>query len=81
MAKNLTKGRQKVPIVKMETMSHLQVTFSKRRNGLFKKASELCTLTEAEIALVVFSPGQKATPLAIYLLNLSFISTQHAWYH
>ncbi|XP_027171116.1 agamous-like MADS-box protein AGL62 [Coffea eugenioides] len=60
MAKKLTKGRQKVPIVKMETMSHLQVTFSKRRNGLFKKASELCTLTEAEIALVVFSPGQKA---------------------
>jgi len=35
------------------------VTFSKRRSGLFKKASELCTLCGADVALVVFSPGEK----------------------
>ncbi|CAI9090410.1 OLC1v1025174C1, partial [Oldenlandia corymbosa var. corymbosa] len=40
--------------------NHLQVTFSKRRAGLFKKASEFCTLTGSEPAIVVFSPGDKA---------------------
>ncbi|XP_075104623.1 agamous-like MADS-box protein AGL62 [Nicotiana tabacum] len=58
MAKR-TKGRQKVDMVKMQNESNLQVTFSKRRAGLFKKASELCTLCGAEIVLVVFSPGKK----------------------
>lgn len=37
-----------------------QVTFSKRRNGLFKKATDLATLCGLEIAIVVFSPGGKA---------------------
>jgi hypothetical protein len=44
---------------KMTNESNLQVTFSKRRSGLFKKASELCTLCGADVALVVFSPGEK----------------------
>ncbi|CAN1184727.1 Agamous-like MADS-box protein AGL61 [Linum perenne] len=39
--------------------SNRQVTFSKRRSGLFKKASELCTLCGVDIAIIVFSPGQK----------------------
>ncbi|XP_019434340.1 PREDICTED: agamous-like MADS-box protein AGL61 [Lupinus angustifolius] len=39
--------------------NNLQVTFSKRRTGLFKKASELCTLCDAKIGLVVFSPTNK----------------------
>ncbi|XP_011087607.2 agamous-like MADS-box protein AGL62 [Sesamum indicum] len=47
-------------MTKMEKESNLQVTFSKRRVGLFKKASELCTLTGSEAAVVVFSPGNKA---------------------
>ncbi|KAL1564549.1 agamous-like MADS-box protein AGL62 [Salvia divinorum] len=54
-----SKGRQKVKMVKMENHSNLQVTFSKRRAGLFKKASELCTLCGAEAAIVVFSPANK----------------------
>ncbi|XVF45811.1 hypothetical protein PTKIN_Ptkin02bG0236900 [Pterospermum kingtungense] len=52
-------GRQKVEMVKMKSNNNLQVTFSKRRSGLFKKASELCTLCGAEIAIIVFSPGRK----------------------
>ncbi|CAJ1977305.1 unnamed protein product [Sphenostylis stenocarpa] len=52
-------GRQKIEMKKMSNESNLQVTFSKRRSGLFKKASELCTLCGAEVALVVFSPGEK----------------------
>ncbi|KAM3377356.1 hypothetical protein P3S68_009769 [Capsicum galapagoense] len=54
----LSRGRKKVEIVKMKNESNMQVTFSKRRAGLFKKASELCTLCGAEIAIVVFSPGK-----------------------
>ncbi|CAN0920889.1 Agamous-like MADS-box protein AGL62 [Linum grandiflorum] len=55
-----SKGRQKVEMVKMVKDSNRQVTFSKRRSGLFKKASELCTLCGVDIAIIVFSPGQKA---------------------
>ncbi|CAN1187630.1 Agamous-like MADS-box protein AGL61 [Linum perenne] len=47
-------------IKKIQNKSHLQVTFSKRRAGLFKKASELCTLCGVEIAVIVFSPAGKA---------------------
>ncbi|KAM7266997.1 hypothetical protein ACFE04_009163 [Oxalis oulophora] len=43
----------------MSNESNLQVTFSKRRSGLFKKASELCILCGAEIVIIVFSPGKK----------------------
>lgn len=52
-------GRQKIPMAKIKKESHRQVTFSKRRAGLFKKASELCTLCGAEIAIIVFSPAKK----------------------
>ncbi|XP_010421667.1 PREDICTED: agamous-like MADS-box protein AGL62 [Camelina sativa] len=54
------KGRQKIEMKKIKNESNLQVTFSKRRFGLFKKASELCTLCGAEILMIVFSPGGKA---------------------
>ncbi|KAH6772514.1 AGAMOUS-like 62 [Perilla frutescens var. frutescens] len=53
------KGRQKVEMAKIQNKTNLQVTFSKRRAGLFKKASELSTLSGAETAVVVFSPGNK----------------------
>ncbi|KAK2458608.1 agamous MADS-box protein AGL62 [Trifolium repens] len=54
------KGRQKIQMKKMSNESNLLVTFSKRRSGLFKKASELCTLCGVDVALVVFSPSEKA---------------------
>ncbi|XP_030941715.1 agamous-like MADS-box protein AGL61 [Quercus lobata] len=60
MAKqNLSMGRKKTGCTKILSKSHRHVTFSKRRSGLFKKASELCTLCGAEIAIVVFSPAGK----------------------
>lgn len=54
------KGRQKLSMEKIENEKNLQVTFSKRRAGIFKKASELSTLCGAESAVVVFSPGEKS---------------------
>ncbi|XP_058772987.1 agamous-like MADS-box protein AGL62 [Vicia villosa] len=53
------RGRQKINMKKMSNKSNMQVTFSRRRSGLFKKASELCTLCDTEIVLVVFSPSEK----------------------
>ncbi|CAL5350437.1 agamous-like MADS-box protein AGL61 [Camellia sinensis] len=55
-----SKGRQKITMTKMENESNLQVTFSKRRSGLFKKASELSILCGAEVGIIAFSPGKKA---------------------
>ncbi|KDP45198.1 hypothetical protein JCGZ_15063 [Jatropha curcas] len=54
-----TKGRQKIEIKPIERKSNLQVTFSKRRAGLVKKASELSLLCGAQVALIAFSPGKK----------------------
>lgn len=51
--------RQKIEIKKIDNITARQVTFSKRRRGLFKKAHELSTLCDAEIALIVFSATGK----------------------
>jgi hypothetical protein len=53
-------GRQKIEIRRIESEEARQVCFSKRRAGLFKKASELVVLCGAEVAAVVFSPAGKA---------------------
>ncbi|KAF9683322.1 hypothetical protein SADUNF_Sadunf04G0001400 [Salix dunnii] len=58
-------GRQKIEIKKIENKSSLEVTFTKRRHGLFNKASELCVLTGAEAAVIAFSPGKKAFAFAV----------------
>ncbi|XP_004516817.1 agamous-like MADS-box protein AGL29 [Cicer arietinum] len=52
-------GRRKIDIVKVKDPNTMQVTFSKRRSGLFKKANELAILCGVEVAIVVFSPGNK----------------------
>ncbi|KAL2344411.1 hypothetical protein Fmac_005696 [Flemingia macrophylla] len=54
-----TKGRQKIEMKKINNERNLHVTFSKRRNGVFKKASELATLCGVDLAVIVFSPGQR----------------------
>ncbi|KAL5157118.1 MADS-box protein JOINTLESS [Glycine soja] len=51
--------RRKIPIKKIDNVTARQVTFSKRKSGLFKKARELSLLCDSEIALIVFSPGGK----------------------
>ncbi|PPE00174.1 hypothetical protein GOBAR_DD02827 [Gossypium barbadense] len=44
---------------RIENDTSRQVTFSKRRNGLLKKAFELSVLCDAEVALIIFSPRGK----------------------
>ena len=55
----ITMTRQKIEIKKIDKIAARQVAFSKRRRGLFKKALELSTLCDAEIALIVFSATGK----------------------
>ncbi|XP_012470659.1 agamous-like MADS-box protein AGL18 [Gossypium raimondii] len=52
-------GRGKIEIKKIENLTSRQVTFSKRRNGLLKKARELCILCDAEVGVIIFSTTGK----------------------
>ncbi|XP_072953164.1 MADS-box transcription factor 22-like isoform X3 [Typha angustifolia] len=52
-------ARERIQIRKIDNTAARQVTFSKRRRGLFKKAEELSILCDAEVALIVFSSTGK----------------------
>lgn len=52
-------GRGRVELKRIENKINRQVTFSKRRNGLLKKAYELSILCDAEVALIIFSSRGK----------------------
>jgi hypothetical protein len=49
--------RKKIEIKKLDKQANKQVTLSKRRQGLFRKASELCVLCDVRAAIIVFSPA------------------------
>lgn len=52
-------GRGKIVIQRIDNCTSRQVTFSKRRKGLIKKAKELSILCDAEVGLVIFSSTGK----------------------
>ncbi|CAE6002717.1 unnamed protein product [Arabidopsis arenosa] len=52
-------AREKIQIRKIDNATARQVTFSKRRRGLFKKAEELSVLCDADVALIIFSSTGK----------------------
>ncbi|KAF5477205.1 hypothetical protein F2P56_003870 [Juglans regia] len=52
-------GRGRVQLKRIENKINRQVTFSKRRSGLLKKAHEISVLCDAEVALIVFSTKGK----------------------
>ncbi|KAI5062293.1 hypothetical protein GOP47_0022832 [Adiantum capillus-veneris] len=60
-------GRKKLEIKARETKEGKQVTFSKRRMGVEKKAQELATLCDIPLLLLLFSPNKR----------LSWISGSH----
>ncbi|KAK4269678.1 hypothetical protein QN277_022805 [Acacia crassicarpa] len=51
--------RRKIEMKRIENGTNRQLTFSKRRNGLLKKAFELLVLCDVEVALIVFSAKGK----------------------
>ncbi|KAI3673331.1 hypothetical protein L6452_39448 [Arctium lappa] len=52
-------GRGRVMLKRIENKINRQVTFSKRRSGLLKKAHEISVLCDADVALIVFSTKGK----------------------
>lgn len=81
-------GRGKIEIKRIENATNRQVTFSKRRGGLLKKANELAVLCDARVGVVIFSSTGKmfeyCSPTCRYcscfvllyyqmLFNLSFL--------
>ncbi|XP_022748226.1 agamous-like MADS-box protein AGL18 [Durio zibethinus] len=52
-------GKGKIEIKKIENLNSKQVMFSKRRNGLLKKAKELSILCDAEVGVIIFSSIDK----------------------
>ncbi|KAL5753272.1 hypothetical protein ACOSQ2_023779 [Xanthoceras sorbifolium] len=57
-------GRGKIAIRRIDNSTSRQVTFSKRRKGLIKKAKELAILCDAEVGLVIFSSTGKLSEYA-----------------
>ncbi|ONI10945.1 hypothetical protein PRUPE_4G077700 [Prunus persica] len=54
-----TRGRQRIEMKRIEKEDDLLVSFSKRRSGISKKASDMVTLCGGEVAIVIFSPSSK----------------------
>lgn len=52
-------GRGKIEIKLIENQTNRQVTYSKRRNGIFKKAQELTVLCDAQVSLIMQSSTDK----------------------
>jgi hypothetical protein len=48
-------GRKKIKIARIKDDRNRNATFSKRKNGLVKKAIELSILCDCEVALVIFN--------------------------
>ncbi|XP_030476888.1 agamous-like MADS-box protein AGL62 [Syzygium oleosum] len=59
MAGRRTRGRQKIEMTQIENEDDKLITFSKRRSGIYKKASELVTLCGSDVGVVIFSPTGK----------------------
>ncbi|KAI3452577.1 hypothetical protein Pfo_009241 [Paulownia fortunei] len=62
-------GRRKLEIKRIDDKSARQVTFSKRRNGLMKKAKELSVLCDLDVGVIIYSCRGK---LYHYCSNNSF---------
>nr|WCA73276.1 APETALA3-1-like protein [Hippeastrum rutilum] len=52
-------GRGRIEIKKIENPTNRQVTYSKRRLGIMKKAKELTVLCDAEVSVIMFSSTGK----------------------
>ncbi|RZR80202.1 hypothetical protein BHM03_00006150 [Ensete ventricosum] len=57
--KKTSKGKQRIEIKKIENEEARYISFSKRRNGIYGKASELSTLCGADLAVLISSPTGK----------------------
>jgi len=75
-------GRKKIKIERISDDRNRQVTFTKRKNGLMKKAMELSVLCDCEIALIIFNTKGKlfqysSTDMDKILLNYTEYAEPH----
>ncbi|KAI3895405.1 hypothetical protein MKX03_032618 [Papaver bracteatum] len=77
--------RGRVQLKRIENKNNGQVSFSKRKPSLIKKANDIYVLCDAEVALIVFSPKGELFEyptdawyvlgtLSTYFLDLSYLS-------
>lgn len=74
-ASNIEKkmGR-KIEMKKIEDVTKCQVTFSKRRSSLMKKANEIAVCCDVDVAFVAFSPSGRVSKFCNKRRFLSFSS-------
>lgn len=76
-------GRGKIVIRRIDNSTSRQVTFSKRRNGLLKKAKELAILCDAEVGVMIFSSTGKLYDFAStrYVLSSYIYIYNSTWFY
>lgn len=57
-------GRNKLSVRKIDNQTSRQVTYSKRKDAIVKKASELSVLCDTDVGLLMFSPTGRFTSFA-----------------
>ncbi|KAL8053973.1 hypothetical protein ABFX02_05G108000 [Erythranthe guttata] len=62
--------RRRVEIKAIEVKAKRHTTFTKRRQGLFKKTQDYCTLSDSQAAVIVFSAAGNFFGLGHPSLNL-----------
>lgn len=62
-------GRRKIDIVRIENERHRQVTYTKRKAGLIKKATELAVLCDAQVGLIIFGANAKMSVYSSQPMN------------
>ncbi|KAH0726716.1 hypothetical protein KY284_002581 [Solanum tuberosum] len=71
MENKKSRGRQKIPMKKIEKQDDLYASFSKRRLSLHKKASDLVFECDVDIGMIYFSP--KGNPFSFFHPNVDAI--------
>ncbi|KAL6315029.1 hypothetical protein AAG906_030867 [Vitis piasezkii] len=67
MEKKRAKSHEKVEMRKMNNEEDRLISFSKRRSGIYRKASELFTLCGTEVGILAFSPNGEPSHLVIHV--------------
>ena len=68
-------GRGKIVIERIDNSTSRQVTFSKRRKGLLKKAKELAILCDAEVGVIIFSSTGKLYEFSSSRFDVQLLSS------
>jgi len=68
-------GRGRVELKRIENKINRQVSFSKRRSGLLKKAREISVLCDADVAFLVFVKNRHSLTLKFSLKETLFFDS------